>query len=129
MNETPLYVRVAEALGWQDVRLAGGLLSPMASCYDGRPPGQVVIIGRPTEGIEKVPRYDLEWSATGPLIEKYRLTLWSHTKADEEAGVGSGWYCNSVEPQWRWTSCKGDTALEAVCEYLLLLKEAGKLAA
>jgi hypothetical protein len=76
MTEEPeLYVQVAEALGWTDVQPCGNIMLPDSSFYDGRPPGAAVIIGSPQEGRCIVPRYDIDWSATGPILERLRLGL------------------------------------------------------
>ena len=104
-DEKPLYVRVAEAIGARkpvDMSLF--------------PPGCVDTYG-------DVPHYDTDWSATGPLIERLGFCL-SHEP---------GWWAATTE-HWRHEDAaqpyrmrRGETALLAVCNLILALKEAGKL--
>ena len=117
----PQHVRVAEALGWRELKPCGDIAAPWASSWDGLPPGAVVIVGRPEEGRQKVPRFDIDWSSTGPLIERLRLdvspigTQWAAT-AELEHATASG-----------WGQATGGTPLTAVCNLLLALAKAGKL--
>jgi hypothetical protein len=117
VSERPLHVQVAEALGAR-VR------------FDKDPDGEMDFWLQecdPPERFRKefvVPRYDTDWSATGPLIEKYGITLFE------------AW------PQgWRaYTACRqdfdgldydevgeGEKHLGAVCHLILALGKAGKL--
>jgi hypothetical protein len=124
MSDKPLHVRVAEALGWTDCLPfeAWGVVDP--EHWVGTPPGwtyTVADIGKSTEP----PRYDTDWSATGPLIERLGI----HIEPDA---------CH--EPEWLAFVLHGDeqfsvseatqpTPLLAVCHCILALKEAGKLPA
>jgi hypothetical protein len=111
----PLHVKVAEALGCKPHEDDG--YEPhhwYCTCemLDHTENGD-------TTSIPQVLPYDTDWSATGPLIEKYGLRLWDYSD-DEEA---------------RWTAAAkgslihgvGPTPLIAVCHLLIALGEAGKL--
>lgn len=117
-DEKPLHVRVAEALGWTECRPCGDIAAPWASGYEGRPNGEPYIIGDERAGWRRIPRFDLEWKATGPLIEKYEITV---------ARGRFFWHAT------RWTNGIQDaygeagTPLIAVCNLILALKEAGRL--
>lgn len=113
----PLHVQVAEALGWQ--RIDGprpSIMSQAGMAYDGQPPGPVTL-GRPPE---RIPRYDTDWSATGPLIERNSFALdlreagWAATaltRLDDEVGLAIPY---EVE--------FGATPLVAVCKLIVALK-------
>ena len=60
------------------------------------------------------PHYDTDWSATGPLIERYRVSLTS--TPDEWWAVRSG-----------FNGQDGPTPLIAACNLILTLHKAGKL--
>lgn len=109
MTEKPLHVQVAEALGWEpwDHKLLGPRWRRPGSAHPEK----------------AVPRYDTDWSATGPLIEKHMII----------PRFGSGtWWAEADWPTYqkhiRWTG-EGETPLIALCHLILSLKEAGKLAA
>lgn len=110
-EDKPLHVRVAEALGWTQIQYARNFLG----VYVGRPPGELQV------GYESppVPRYDTNWAATGPLIERLTIAL--------------GWAGDNVPGQQRWAAMPGgfyghgETTLLAVCALILALSEAGKL--
>lgn len=73
-----------------------------------------------------IPAYDTDWSATGPLIEKYQLDLWFRPGGifrdpDEWAATND----TRVGPDGG--SLTGPTPLMAVCNLILALGEAGKL--
>lgn len=129
-DERPLHVRVAEALGWH--RIVGpvsSILLDAGMVYEGHPPGPFVIGSEP----ETIPRYDTDWSVTGPLIQKYGINLECAQAARPD---------NSPYAAWRWW-LKGDpiargsasmsvrywadTPLVAVCHLILALAEAGRL--
>lgn len=104
----PLHVQVAEALGWLDLRQQNGM--NRYSWTGWHAPMEV-------GGREAIPDFEHDWSATGPLIEKYEIWLtcdkgmWiarTDIWPDEKAG-------------------KYSTPLLAVCHLILALKEAGKL--
>lgn len=111
MSEKPLHVRVAEALG-QSARWASGLTNESGWYY-----------ASGTQYRDHVPRYDTDWSATGPLIEKYAV----HVEPD--ACHPPQWLAFVLHEGEQFTVSEGpgDTPLVAVCNLLLALKEAGKL--
>lgn len=110
MKEKPLHIQVAEALGRVSCKewrlIACGMAGPVygkvcnhEDCYPASMP----------------PLYDTNWSATGPLIERYGIEL-EH--------FASTW-C-ALGPEARRAG--GRTPLLAVCNLILALKKAGKLA-
>jgi hypothetical protein len=107
MTEKPLHVRVAEALGWRaltDAERARG------SWYGARP-------GDAQEMLIPVPRFDTDWSAGGPLIERFQIDLrWGGQNLMWWAGARRG-----------VLTCSDPAPLPAVCELLLALHAAGKL--
>src|SRR3972149_10154355 len=106
MTEKPLHVQVAEALGWTECQPSSGV--DLIDCVGTSP-----AIG---PGVD-VPRYDTDWSATGPLIEKYGI----ETKPN-----GAFWQAWVDEPAMGGAEV-GPTPLLAVCNLILALKAAGKL--
>lgn len=122
----PLHVRVAEALGWRECRPSVCLLQVLAEAapdWDGfRPNG----ISHPPQR-EMVPRFDIDWSETGPLIERLRLDLEFHRNG---ALWGATAYRVPVEDSDDWSLVYGPygaTPLVAVCNLILVLKAAGRL--
>lgn len=121
-KEKPLHVRVAEALG-----------HATAEHHVGDTVHWTLYIGGDTPS---VPHYDTDWAATGPLIEKFRIIL--RPIIDDPSWAAGVWEevvpSSSAIPRVKWTDLQpaGDlghpTALEAVCNLILVLKEAGKLA-
>jgi hypothetical protein len=106
--EKPLHVQAAEALGWSQMHAPNGMWPDEMIGY----PPELAIVGQK----RPVPRYDEDWSATGPLIEKYGLALHpglprAATDADQRLAG------------------EGDTYLIAVCHLILALHAAGKLEA
>ena len=99
-DEEPLDVRVARALGWTDFDKDG--------YYTAHPP-----------------YYSTDWSATGPLIEKYRISV--------IAIPTSIVYGGKEDPFTAWNaynangSAGGLHPLIAVCKLILALGKAGKL--
>jgi hypothetical protein len=121
-SERPLHVRVAEALGWHDFHVLG----------DGEHVGQHPDKERNRKhsyAVEAIPRYDTDWSATGPLIEKYRIELeWERliTPARDFVWTASwGQQIGHLTPVIY--SASDTTPLIAVCNLLLALHAAGKL--
>jgi len=111
----PLHVKVAEALGCKPYYDTSGVLGIgwKCGCSDEEHRDE-------EEGIHTLARYDTDWSATGPLVEKYGISL----------------ACTARDKDGRWlfgyadldsTEGPGTTPLIAVCGLLLALKEAGKL--
>lgn len=116
MDEKPLNVRVAEALGWTEIQYAHSV-----GAYGRRPDRSGGLDGH---GIEAVPCYDTDWSASGPLIDKYKLELWTnHQYGNWSASVGiesPGWDSAMI-------AATGETALKAACVCILEMSKAGKL--
>lgn len=116
----PLHVRVAEALGCEAEDDAGWV----CRC---KPPKTH------RHSLDRILRYDTDWSATGPLIERFGLTLLRGER---------GWYA-IPEDEVPWVSEYPDvqmlldghlplydpcpTPLNAVCERILAPHAAGKL--
>lgn len=99
MTDKPLHVRVFEALGGRS---------------DWSP-----------EVWPLLPRYDTDWSATGPLIEKYEIAI-----ARRQAGAAwwaARWARTDIRDAIPPNHYAGSTPLLAVCHMILALHEAGKL--
>lgn len=105
----PLHVQVAEALGWTCVSLLSGSVED----WSGYAPDA-------HEFVMPIPRFDTDWSATGPLIEKYGLLV---------APYGPKWNAVYLRDSTQWGPMEraGATPKEAVCRLILALKAAGKL--
>lgn len=109
---TPLHVKVAEALGlrWEHKLLGTRWHHLTDYGLDAHP--------------DKEPqRFDTDWSATGPLIEKYEIEL-------TPALDGDPWAAESWKnwPDSAFNSVGiGPTPLIAVCDLILALAAAGKL--
>lgn len=116
-----LHVAVANAIGWTDLKQVGGILLPGTSYWQGRPPGSALIVGRPEEGLEPVPRFDVDWGPGGKLIETYRLAAVPQFTAD---GTLAQWV--AFRPGARGAAF-GETPLAAACGIVLVLAAAGKL--
>ena len=124
-DEKPLNVRVAEALGWdtspelhqRDESSEG--YSACTRC------GAVMAWSEPMPAL-CVPRYDTDWSATGRLIENYRIGL--VCKATSFSHPSEQWEATRWDEPGRATIfMPGPTVLVAVCNLILALAEAGKL--
>jgi len=117
IQRRPLHVLVADALGWQRIQYAGTILLPGAvGTYTGYPPAPgVAIIGQP----EQIPRYDTDWSATGPHIGRLKIRLSYSSQGRAFADHPS----IDSEAQRQDES----DILPAVCRLILALAEAGKL--
>ena len=108
--EKPLHVQVAEALGWQDTYPADsedGWLGFAPKPWAKHPPWHIWMT---------VPRFDTDWSATGPLIERLDIAMWPQS---------DGW---AAEVKLE-TRAIGATPLIAVCNLILALHASGKLPA
>jgi len=147
-QEKPLHVKVAEALGWTDcipIDLLG--LQHWAGVVpsEGDPPPNIQVVA----GIDyvhraiiyqaTVPRYDTDWSATGPLIERYRITVRPTVQStagtdgwtkEEKASLLQSWDA-LLATDWARKSLHGfevgATPLLSVCNLILVLHAAGKL--
>ncbi len=126
-EDKPLHVRVAEALGWI------GLTNERAPWWYGYPRSGTALLDavRDGSGRFRVPDYTTDWSATGPLIEKYRISVFMPDefcpdKGPWIAGIGGahGWDDGAVCLS---EDVNGPTPLLAVCQLILALHAAGKL--
>ena len=118
MTDKPLHVAVAEALGWEP------WTPPTSKSLWGDIPELLAKVGfthiRPGAGLGVIPRYDTDWAATGPLIERFGLTVAPHDLQPWVAFDGPGINAAGFTTYAR-------TPLLAVCHLILALKEAGKL--
>lgn len=116
MSDKPLHVQVAEALGCSVMEVAGVWYDEAE--VDAAEARHDSFSARP------IPHYDTDWSATGPLIEKYKITLEHY----EEPGFFN-WRASTADVDCnKWDApITGETPLLAVCHLILALKEAGKL--
>jgi hypothetical protein len=124
--EMPLHVRVAEALGCEVRRIrpefgTGWSCGCPMDSDERKPHGQ-----GGTTGAWLIARYDTDWSATGPLIDKYGIAL--HIEEDESSRPRR-WIADYTSPMSdpAGVSCNtyGATALEAICNVILAVAEAG----
>lgn len=134
-SEKPLHVRVAEALGCEPYQcddenccgVVGSWHCP-SSC------GKAHVDRE--EGVrEWVTRYDTDWSAAGPLIERFRISLRSPHEppyAGERMWEAFAW--PPADPTHKAGDCQDEMVagsskgpLVAVCRLILALAEAGKL--
>lgn len=125
--DKPLHVRVAEVLGW--FRFEPSLNGMWPDEWRGQPPTPIV-----GEAAKEIPRYDTDWSATGPLIEKYGITLmkaWPDSPDPWHACTESHYGAFNVghSHQCEFINAGLQTPLVAVCNLILALAEAGKLEA
>jgi hypothetical protein len=111
--ERPLHVRVAEALHptWEIEAFTGGMVFLRGRIWAEEGDWYAYDYSYEADmGPFLVPEYDTDWSATGPLLEKYKITS---------------------QPNYAWIdgfdSVYGDTRLEAACHLILALHAAGKL--
>lgn len=126
LSETkPLHVQVAEALGlpdvgwyyresWENTRWVKGEPGTIGPTGGG---GWYCIWDENEGGPRRsVPRYDTDWSSTGPLIERFGITL------THDSGAGP-WIAEVPGVEWYPES----TPLLAVCRCILELHASGKL--
>lgn len=131
MDEKPLHVRVAEALGWERVTIP---VAGIERCLEGgthawRVPGGHIV---GCETCDQVPpRYDTSWLDTGPLIEKYGISIsgvYYDALADLVDVDHRGWLAGKLFPNETFIRQRaGYTPCEAICNLILALAEAGKL--
>ena len=124
VNKKPLHVRVAEAMGWtktQQHECPARRYKPKVGIC-GWPDG--VWTGIPAERLVLfpdwqclIPRYDIDWAVTGPLIEQTQIGLRTWESQGKQ-GYWAGYHGRAYE-------ASGPGPLIAVCN--LILKEAGKL--
>lgn len=137
-RELPLHVKVAEVLGWSGVEEKLEWNGCVRKARDGSGEWEQdvnpVWRGAPATGApawygDMVPRYDTDWSATGPLIEKYRICIEAGLHGGHHSKPWSAWL-NRHSPAIRdydGEAADGPTPLIAVCRLLLALHEGGKL--
>lgn len=141
-SEKPLHVRVAEVFGWTHIHYRLGpcewehrcgdilLADPERMRWKGRSPDNPIV--GPQANCDNVPRYDTDWSATGPLIEKHGIAF-DHVWPGDLGNDGFLWIAyrsgdmRSQDPLDTDLQGDGATHLLAACHLLLALKEAGKL--
>lgn len=125
--EKPLHVRVAEALGWTYLGP-----SEVEDGWEGEPPDAFELL---PDGIRRrldqhvgVPRYDTDWSATGPLIERLKISIWPILKARPSEGYSAYWSADYHDiAMAEGVSISAATPLEAACRLILALAAADKL--
>lgn len=136
MSEKPLYVLVAEAMGLPHV----GAYRRKSIHSSGWEPCDISDHTPDTphwkadwywshDGVEPdqcIPRYDTDWSVTGPLIERFGIGVEPDHPDDFGRAGFKGWYALR-EHDTPILDATGATPLEAVCRLILRLKDAGKL--
>lgn len=121
-NPEPLHVQVAEALGCKPDFYDGRWW-----CHCGDSVTRVPVHGYAFDcGLR---HYDTQWSAAGPLVEKYVTTLVRDDVPDCWIAYSDEMWDDTTEKHDAGCdiAARGATALEAVCRLILALKEAGKL--
>lgn len=120
VTERPLHEQVALALGrcidhtFEDLRPEEwAARCRKCGLTEGMGPGQKAVLT-----MDEAPHYDTDWRVTGPLIERYGLTIGQGTESHV-------WVARD-EPQ-RTEKGEGPDPLIAVCLLLLALKAADKL--
>jgi hypothetical protein len=120
----PLHVRVAEALGCKPKTFSPVGRHPDTIGYSCACPG--ANRGEAHGDMLGVNRYDRDWSVTGPLVEKFCITVTDGLTA--QGWMAVTWLEASQDEGARWAEeGQGETPLIAVCNLILALKEAGKL--
>lgn len=131
-TEKPLHAQVAEAIGCTPTLVTSypngtKPSDPFWTCAcRGRIHNCEGVDGAPNEG-DSIEAYDTDWSATGPLIERFGITI-----SDCKGKVWEAFSGFELEPYawagWNWNDfASGQTPLVAVCNLILALKAAGKL--
>lgn len=118
--EKPLHVRVAEVLGWDRCEL-GWVFAEQRWCGS-HPDGKN---GWDGHGRMQIPRYDTDWAAAGPLVERYAIDVFRGLTSKRWSAAVWTESADLVEPQREYMD--GDTPLIAVCNLLLALHAAGRL--
>jgi len=124
--DKPLHVQVAEALGCK-LRLIEQTPAVLGSYWTcGCPEFQ-------SHGnLHGCHRYDTDWSATGPLIEKHNLHLrpqpwWPRADQPEKAWEARAYLTKPEHREEAIYGEPGSTPLIAVCNLILALAKEGKL--
>lgn len=135
MSEKPLHVKVAEALGCPARGCVGGrsdFPKWVCGCEYGAHGSDVLI-----DGCWSVKRYDTDWSAAGPLIDRFGIGLQRYglgaTEASRKAWPNGHWSAIGFPVLGGELSAPGQTAILAVCDLIVTafaelggLKEAGE---
>ncbi len=127
MTEKPLHVRVAEVLGWTKVEHRNKpYVDDERVPWTGVPPADFdgyrlwQTVGN--KSYVAVPRYDTEWSATGPLVERFKMSSDYCT-----APVGNVWMV--IISVWGEDKDRGkasaETLLMAICGAVLSMANDG----
>jgi len=116
----PLHVRVAEALGCKPIRL----VDHAWHCDCNRERGEF-FHGERFDGFlaGRLLRYDTDWSATGPLIERFLFDIFAGSPGPRPSEHWSA-RADRVEGE---PQMNGETPLVAVCNLILALHADGKL--
>src|SRR5687767_11117948 len=129
MSDKPLHVRVAEALGWTSAHYrtegdhsCGDIMipDPERMRWKGLEPKEMLI---GAAGCKLIPRYDTDWAATGPLIERFRIDVDSDAGWIARMSIDSELHDGRRDVRGK----RGDTPLLAACNLILALSSAGKL--
>jgi hypothetical protein len=125
----PLHIRVAEALGRKPCpkwKVWGVGLAGTEWTHDAQGCNHLVPCYPPSDP----PRYDTNWSVTGPLIEKYGISVWV-TFPGDFGQDGFRWAAqmeaDARSPMPNTVPHVGRTPLEAVCYLIIELARIGKL--
>lgn len=133
--EKPLHVRVAEALGCK-------VTSDCCGCGYGTSEERPGIgyrhgcFGGPEDDSDpSIASYDTDWSATGPLIQRYQICLEPAPANATKRNRSDTWIPDDLWTWYRADWCSdeaqmnayGATPLLAVCNLILALKEVDKL--
>jgi hypothetical protein len=151
-EDKPLHVRVAEALHpelatWQVTAKPDDITGGMVFLEDREwsEPGEWLHVTHDT--VRRVPHYDTDWSATGPLIERLHVTLESPSSPTAQTLYAgdpcwrASWNTGCPYPHYGAPAEQDDakdecichdgvadqTPLLAVCALILALAEAGRL--
>jgi hypothetical protein len=123
MDDTrPLHVRVAEVLGCKPVfrKAYPGDREERWCCDCPNRGHRDPDLHEPWEDDPEIARYDLDWSATGPLIEQLSINLTRSVKAVEWYVPGDSWFANRSGAKFGM----GATPLLAVCDWIVKNAEA-----
>lgn len=121
-EEKPLHVQVAEALGWTNPKRIGGVMGWQAD-------GPKAALSCPV-GPVMVPRYDLDWAVTGPLMQKVGAAVFcfrswsSNTFVFRGKEERDGWQVevDAAHEGFTWGG-NGETPLLAFCRMLITMEE------
>ena len=115
--EKPLHVRVAEALGWGFTADGLSVISPEG--------GRWAL----NKSVDPIPCYDTDWNALGPFIHGWQISVWPRGNDDDEGPRAVQWGAKRIPDARKPCDglASGATPLEAICNLILQLKEAGKL--